>query len=58
MPGLATDNGHIVVDDDCAASIPGVFAAGDCTGAPYQIPAAVGEGNRAALSVVRWLRNA
>lgn len=25
---------------------------------PYQIPAAVGEGNRAALSVVRWLRNA
>ena len=27
-------------------------------GAPYQIPAAVGEGNRAALSVVRWLRNA
>ena len=58
LPGLATDNGHIVVDDDCAASIPGVFAAGDCTGAPYQIPAAVGEGNRAALSVVRWLRNA
>ena len=58
LPGLATDNGHIVVDDGCAASIPGVFAAGDCTGAPYQIPAAVGEGNRAALSVVRWLRNA
>lgn len=58
LPGLATDNGHIVVDDDCAASIPGVFAAGDCTGAPYQIPSAVGEGNRAALSVVRWLRNA
>ena len=58
LPGLATDNGHIVADDDCAASIPGVFAAGDCTGAPYQIPAAVGEGNRAALSVVRWLRNA
>ena len=58
LPGLATDNGHIVVDDDCAANIPGVFAAGDCTGAPYQIPAAVGEGNRTALSVVRWLRNA
>ena len=49
---------HIVVDESYAASIPGVFAAGDCTGAPYQIPAAVGEGNRAALSVVRWLRNA
>lgn len=58
LPGLATEKGHIVVDEAYAASIPGVFAAGDCTGAPYQIPAAVGEGNRAALSVVRWLRNA
>ena len=58
LPGLATQKGHIVVDADYAASIPGVFAAGDCTGAPYQIPAAVGEGNCAALSVVRWLRNA
>ena len=58
LPGIATDKGHIVVDESYAARIPGVFAAGDCTGAPYQIPAAVGEGNRAALSVVRWLRNA
>ena len=58
LPGIATEKGHIVVDESYAASIPGVFAAGDCTGAPYQIPAAVGEGNRAALSVVRWLRNA
>ena len=58
LPGLATEKGHIVVDETYAASIPGVFAAGDCTGAPYQIPAAVGEGNCAALSVVRWLRNA
>ena len=58
LPGIATEKGHIVVDESYAASIPGVFAAGDCTGSPYQIPAAVGEGNRAALSVVRWLRNA
>ena len=58
LPGIATEKGHIVVDESYAASIPGVFAAGDCTGAPYQIPAAVGEGNRAALSGVRWRRNA
>ncbi len=56
LPGLAMEKGHIVVDEAYAASISGVFAAGDCTGAPYQIPAAVGEGNCAALSVVRWLR--
>ena len=39
LPGIATEKGHIVVDESYAASIPGVFAAGDCTGAPYQIPA-------------------
>ena len=34
LPGIATEKGHIVVDESYAASIPGVFAAGDCTGAP------------------------
>ena len=38
-----------------ATSIPGVFAAGDCAGTPYQIAEAVGEGNIAALSAVRYL---
>ncbi|MDD3439678.1 MAG: thioredoxin reductase, partial [Clostridiaceae bacterium] len=35
--------------------IKGVFACGDCTGKPYQIAKAVGEGNVAALSAVRYL---
>ena len=56
LPGLTTDGGHIVVDAAQATNIPGVFAAGDCTGAPYQIPVAVGEGNKAALSAVKYLR--
>ena len=56
LPGLATDGGHVVVDAAQATNIPGVFAAGDCTGAPYQLPAAVGEGNKAALSAVKYLR--
>lgn len=56
LPGLATDGGHVVVDVAQATNIPGVFAAGDCTGAPYQLPAAVGEGNKAALSAVKYLR--
>ena len=56
--GAPVENGRSVVDEKMQTGIPGLFAAGDCTGAPYQIPAAVGEGNRAALSVVRWLRNA
>ncbi len=37
-------------------SVPGVFAAGDCAGGPYQVAKAVGQGQVAALSAVRLLR--
>lgn len=55
LPGLAVDGGHIVVDRAMAANLPGVFAAGDCTGRPYQYAKAVGEGNVAAHSVIDYL---
>jgi len=43
--------GEVVVDDRGATSVPGVFAAGDCTTAPYkQIVVAVGSGAVASLS--------
>ncbi len=43
--------GEIVVDDKGHTSVPGVFAAGDCTTVPYkQIVIAAGEGAKAALS--------
>lgn len=43
--------GEIVVDEKCATSMPGVFAAGDATTVPYkQIVIAAGEGAKAALS--------
>ncbi|HEX3015105.1 MAG TPA: thioredoxin reductase, partial [Desulfobacteria bacterium] len=35
----------------------GVFAAGDCTGKPYQLAKAVGEGATAALSAVKYLES-
>ena len=53
--GLETDNGHVLVDRQCATNLPGLFAAGDCTGRPYQYVKAAGEGNVAAHSVVRYL---
>lgn len=56
LPNLETADGHIVTDASMATNIPGVFAAGDCTGAPYQIAAAAGEGNKAALSAAKYLR--
>ncbi len=55
LPGLEMDGGHIRVDATMAASLPGVFAAGDCVGRPYQVAKAVGEGNIAALTADRWL---
>lgn len=55
LPGLAMEDGHIVTDAAMAASVPGVFAAGDCVGKPYQVAKAVGDGNIAALSADRWL---
>ena len=55
LPGLALEDGHIAVNRAMAASLPGVFAAGDCTGRPYQYAKAVGEGNVAAHSVLDYL---
>ena len=53
--GLEVKDGHIVVDRTCATNIPGIFAAGDCTGRPYQYAKAVGEGNIAVHSATEFL---
>ena len=55
MPGLASEGAHIVVDRTMATNLPGVYAAGDCTGRPYQYTKAVGEGNVAAHSILEYL---
>ena len=52
---LETDGAYIKVDRMMKTNIPGVFAAGDCTGTPLQIPKAVGEGNIAAISAAEWI---
>jgi thioredoxin reductase (NADPH) len=53
--GLVLEQSHIAVDAKMATSIPGVFAAGDCTGKPLQIAKAVGEGQVAALWAQEYL---
>ena len=55
LPGLSTEQGHIAVDRGMATNLPGVFAAGDCTGRPYQYVKAAGEGNVAAHSAITYL---
>ncbi|MBX6423922.1 NAD(P)/FAD-dependent oxidoreductase [Thermosulfurimonas sp. F29] len=46
---------YIQVDRRQATSVPGVFAAGDVTGPPFQVAKAVGEGCVAALSAADYL---
>ena len=48
-------NGAIAVDREMATSLPGVFAAGDCTGGPLQVAKAVGEGHTAGLSAAEYV---
>lgn len=44
LPSLEVTDGVITTDRAMATNIPGVFAAGDCTGQPWQVAKAVGEG--------------
>ncbi|MCL2842231.1 MAG: NAD(P)/FAD-dependent oxidoreductase [Oscillospiraceae bacterium] len=55
LSSLETDGGHIKVDRNMQTNIPGVYAAGDCIGRPYQVSKATGEGLVAALSAVEYL---
>lgn len=53
--GIEIDGAHIVVDRNMKTNKNGCFAAGDCTGRPYQLAKAVGEGNVAAHAVLEYL---
>jgi thioredoxin reductase (NADPH) len=55
FPGLAMENGAVVVGRDAATNLPGLFAAGDCTGGPLQIAKAVGEGMLAGQNAAKWI---
>lgn len=52
---LEMEDGHIRVNRQMKTNLKGVFAAGDCTGKPYQYTKATGEGNIAAHSVIDYL---
>ncbi len=54
--GAAVDGSKINVDANMQTSVPGLFAAGDCTGGTLQVAVAVGEGAIAGLSAVKYIR--
>lgn len=55
VTGLAVIDNHIQVDRSFNTNINGIYAAGDCTGKPYQLAKAVGEGQVAALNTSQYL---
>lgn len=55
VPGIIIEQGHIKVDRNMNTNIPGCFAAGDCTGKPYQYLKSAGEGQVAALNAVLYI---
>lgn len=48
VPGLELDGNYVKVNAFMATNLPGVYAAGDCTGQPLQLAKAVGQGQIAA----------
>jgi thioredoxin reductase (NADPH) len=57
LPDLEQEDGYIKVNRRMETSLPGVFAAGDCTGKPLQVAKAVGEGQLAGEAADRWLES-
>lgn len=54
IPGVDLDGNHIKVDENMETNLKGIFAAGDCTGRPYQIAKAVGQGQVAGLAAASF----
>ena len=55
VPGLEIEDRHIKVNRQMETNIPGLYAAGDCTGKPYQYMKAAGEGHVAGLAAIEAL---
>lgn len=54
--GAQTEGTRVSAGADMSTNVPGVFAAGDCTGGLLQVAKAVSDGARAAMSAVKFLR--
>ena len=55
--GIFLENNNIKVDENMQTNIPGIYAAGDCTGGLLQISKAVYEGAKSGLSIAKKLKN-
>jgi len=56
MGVLLNDDGYIMTNKSQETNVPGLFAAGDVCGPPFQVAKSVGEGCVAGLSAVKYVR--
>ena len=56
MGAELTEKGNVKVDEEMQTTIPGLFAAGDCTGGLLQVAKAVYEGAQAGISAGKYVR--
>ena len=54
--GAQVDGARIRANADGSTAVPGLFAAGDCTGGLLQVAKAVADGAEAAMSAVKFVR--
>ncbi len=54
--GIMTNKDKIIVNENMETNIPGIYAAGDCTGGLLQVSKAVYEGTKAGLQAIKYLR--
>lgn len=54
--GIMTEGSRLIVNEEMATNVPGIFAAGDCTGGLLQVSKAVADGAKAATSAIKFLR--
>lgn len=55
--GAQVDGNNIAVNQSMETNIPGLFAAGDCTGGLLQVAKAVYEGANAGISAIKYIRS-
>ena len=54
---MLDDKGFVVTDGEQKTSVPGIYAAGDVCGPPFQVAKAVGEGCVAGLNAANYLKS-
>ncbi|MBR2847045.1 MAG: NAD(P)/FAD-dependent oxidoreductase [Clostridia bacterium] len=54
--GAVTNGNYVSADENMATNIPGIFAAGDCTGGILQIAKAVYQGMLSGFSAIKFLK--